>query len=47
MQQGPELLERILEGCAGDEQPVVGLEVDQCFVQQGVIVLQAMSFIHT
>lgn len=46
MKQGPELFEWILKWGAGDQQPVVGLEVYQRFVQQRVVIFQPMGFIH-
>lgn len=46
MQESPKLLQTVLEWCTRNEQPMVGVELHQCFVQQRVIILQSMSLVH-
>ncbi|TNN43935.1 hypothetical protein EYF80_045872 [Liparis tanakae] len=43
VQQRPELFEGVLQRSPGNEEPVVGPELHQCFVEQGVVVLQPVS----
>jgi len=46
VQQGPQLLQGVLQRRPGDQQPVVGLEVHHGLVEQGVVVLQPVSLVH-
>ena len=46
MQQGPELLQRVLQRRPGDQEPVVGLEVDHGLVEERVVVLQSVRLVH-
>ena len=43
MKESPELFHGVLEGCAGDEDLVVGVELDQGLVQQRLVVLQPIA----
>lgn len=47
VQQGPELLQGVLQRRPCDQQPVVGLEVDHGLVEERVVVLQSVRLVHT
>lgn len=46
MQQGPQLLQGVLQRRARDQQPVVGLEVHHGLVEERVVVLQPVGLVH-
>ena len=46
VEQRPQLFEGVLQRSAGDEQAVVGPELQQSAVEQGVVILQAVSLVH-
>lgn len=45
MQQCPELLETILQWRAGDEKTMIGGEIEQCLIEQTLVILQSMRLI--
>ena len=46
MEQTPEFLERVLERGAGDQESLVGVEVDERLVKERVVVLQPVCFVN-
>lgn len=47
VQQGPELLQGVLQWRSCDQKPVIGLEVHHGLVEEGVIILQSVRLIHS
>ena len=46
MEQTPEFLKRVLERGAGDQESLVGVEVDESLVKERVVVLQPVGFVY-
>src|SRR5207248_1118035 len=46
MKQGPQLLEGVLQRGAGDEEAMVGVEFEERFVQEGIVVLETMCLVN-
>lgn len=47
VQQRPQLFQRVLQWCACDQDAMVGVKFFQGAIQQRVIILQPVSFIHS
>lgn len=47
VQEGPELLQRVLQGRSCDQQPVVGLELHHGLVEERIVIFQSVCLVHT
>lgn len=45
MQKGPELLEGVLQWCAGDEKTMIRPELHEGTIEKRIVVLQSVSFV--